>query len=131
MLSSTNLRTLASKAISQQQSRQGAALLNASRRFYHENIVEHYENPRNVGSLNKDDDNVGTVSPRSSPCKGQASATIDRCVNVVHVKDTFSYRFLSFMELSYSPILFSICIRNGSRLTHNRDSSGHLPAGMS
>jgi nitrogen fixation NifU-like protein len=30
-------------------------------RFYHENIVEHYENPRNVGSLDKNDDNVGTV----------------------------------------------------------------------
>jgi NifU-like protein involved in Fe-S cluster formation len=24
--------------------------------------VEHYENPRNVGSLDKNDDNVGTVS---------------------------------------------------------------------
>ena len=31
-------------------------------RSYHENIVEHYENPRNVGSMNKDDENVGTVS---------------------------------------------------------------------
>lgn len=34
----------------------------SSRRGYHESIVEHYENPRNVGSLDKDDDNVGTVS---------------------------------------------------------------------
>ena len=24
---------------------------NTSRRMYHENIIEHYENPRNVGSL--------------------------------------------------------------------------------
>ncbi len=32
------------------------------RRGYHENIIEHYENPRNVGSLDKNDDNVGTVS---------------------------------------------------------------------
>ncbi|EED90165.1 NifU like N terminal domain, iron, partial [Thalassiosira pseudonana CCMP1335] len=30
------------------------------RRSYHENIVEHYENPRNVGSLDKNDDDVGT-----------------------------------------------------------------------
>ena len=30
-------------------------------RGYHENIVEHYENPRNVGSLDKDDSQVGTV----------------------------------------------------------------------
>eukprot|EP00980_Cylindrotheca_fusiformis_P013785 scaffold3556_cov190-Cylindrotheca_fusiformis.AAC.20 len=29
-------------------------------RSYHENIVEHYENPRNVGSLDKDDFTVGT-----------------------------------------------------------------------
>jgi NifU-like N terminal domain len=29
-------------------------------RLYHENIVEHYENPRNVGSLNKKDVDVGT-----------------------------------------------------------------------
>lgn len=33
----------------------------AQRRDYHEKIVEHYENPRNVGSLDKNDDNVGTV----------------------------------------------------------------------
>jgi hypothetical protein len=32
-----------------------------ARRGYHENIVEHYENPRNVGSLDKNDGNVGTV----------------------------------------------------------------------
>merc|ERR1711935_1011610 len=29
-------------------------------RSYHENIVEHYENPRNVGALDKNDDTVGT-----------------------------------------------------------------------
>jgi ethanolamine utilization microcompartment shell protein EutL len=31
------------------------------RRGYHDNIIEHYENPRNVGSLDKNDDHVGTV----------------------------------------------------------------------
>uniref|UniRef100_A0A7S2YSX6 Iron-sulfur cluster assembly protein n=1 Tax=Entomoneis paludosa TaxID=265537 RepID=A0A7S2YSX6_9STRA len=29
-------------------------------RGYHENIVEHYENPRNVGAFDKNDVNVGT-----------------------------------------------------------------------
>ena len=29
-------------------------------RSYHENIVEHYENPKNVGSMDKDADDVGT-----------------------------------------------------------------------
>jgi hypothetical protein len=27
---------------------------------YHENVIDHYEKPRNVGSLNKDDQDVGT-----------------------------------------------------------------------
>ncbi|CAB9515841.1 sulfur cluster assembly protein 1, mitochondrial [Seminavis robusta] len=31
-----------------------------AKRSYHENIVEHYENPRNVGSLDKNADDVGT-----------------------------------------------------------------------
>ena len=29
-------------------------------RLYHENIIDHYESPRNVGSLDKKDPNVGT-----------------------------------------------------------------------
>lgn len=29
-------------------------------RAYHENIIDHYENPRNVGSLDKNKKNVGT-----------------------------------------------------------------------
>lgn len=28
--------------------------------YYHKNVIDHYENPRNVGSLDKDDKNVGT-----------------------------------------------------------------------
>ncbi|XP_064404439.1 iron-sulfur cluster assembly scaffold protein IscU-like [Halichondria panicea] len=27
---------------------------------YHEKVIDHYERPRNVGSMNKDDSNVGT-----------------------------------------------------------------------
>ena len=29
-------------------------------RLYHQNIIDHYESPRNVGSLDKADPNVGT-----------------------------------------------------------------------
>ena len=29
-------------------------------RLYHENVIEHYNNPRNVGSFDKNDPNVGT-----------------------------------------------------------------------
>ena len=35
--------------------------LNSSfRYFYHSNVIDHYENPRNIGSLNKEDLNIGT-----------------------------------------------------------------------
>eukprot|EP00882_Tetradesmus_deserticola_P002753 GHRQ01002926.1.p1 GENE.GHRQ01002926.1~~GHRQ01002926.1.p1 ORF type:complete len:156 (+),score=63.85 GHRQ01002926.1:245-712(+) len=36
-----------------------AGCLSASR-LYHKNVVEHYERPRNVGSFDKNDPNVGT-----------------------------------------------------------------------
>ncbi len=29
-------------------------------RLYHKNVIDHYENPRNVGSLDKSDPSVGT-----------------------------------------------------------------------
>lgn len=29
-------------------------------RSYHPNVIDHYENPRNVGRMNKDDVDVGT-----------------------------------------------------------------------
>ena len=29
-------------------------------RFYHNNVIDHYENPRNIGSLDKKKSNVGT-----------------------------------------------------------------------
>lgn len=32
----------------------------AAGRLYHKNVVEHYERPRNVGSFDKNDPNVGT-----------------------------------------------------------------------
>lgn len=28
--------------------------------FYHEKVIDHYENPRNVGSMDKSKKNVGT-----------------------------------------------------------------------
>jgi Fe-S cluster assembly scaffold IscU len=29
-------------------------------RYYHQNVIDHFDNPRNVGSFSKDDKNVGT-----------------------------------------------------------------------
>ena len=40
----------------------GTNMLQQQRRSYHDNIVEHYENPQNVGSMDKNSDDVGTVS---------------------------------------------------------------------
>ena len=31
-----------------------------AKRSYHENVIDHYEKPRNVGSLNSEDGTVGT-----------------------------------------------------------------------
>jgi len=38
------------------------------RRYYHSNVVEHFENPRNVGSFNKDDKDVGSGLVGSPAC---------------------------------------------------------------
>ncbi|NP_001146933.2 nifU-like N-terminal domain-containing protein [Zea mays] len=38
----------------------GPAAAAAGVRAYHERVVDHYNNPRNVGSFDKDDPNVGT-----------------------------------------------------------------------
>lgn len=41
--------------------RQGSlASASAAARTYHKNVVDHYDNPRNVGSFNKSDPDVGT-----------------------------------------------------------------------
>ncbi|KAG2736785.1 hypothetical protein G9P44_000875 [Scheffersomyces stipitis] len=37
-----------------------AAMQPVGTRSYHAKVIDHYENPRNVGSLNKNDANVGT-----------------------------------------------------------------------
>uniref|UniRef100_A0A7S4SY77 Iron-sulfur cluster assembly protein n=1 Tax=Ditylum brightwellii TaxID=49249 RepID=A0A7S4SY77_9STRA len=60
MLASATSRTVAKSAASAARARLAAASTIPQRRSYHENIVEHYENPRNVGSLNKNDNDVGT-----------------------------------------------------------------------
>ncbi|EGW30020.1 iron sulfur cluster assembly protein 1, mitochondrial precursor [Spathaspora passalidarum NRRL Y-27907] len=35
-------------------------IVSVVKRSYHEKVIDHYENPRNVGTLNKNDINVGT-----------------------------------------------------------------------
>ena len=38
----------------------GKGLIAVPNAAYHENVIDHYENPRNVGSLDKSKKNVGT-----------------------------------------------------------------------
>ena len=38
------------------------------RRYYHSNVIEHYENPKNVGSLNKDNKDVGSALVGAPAC---------------------------------------------------------------
>lgn len=45
-----------------------ASPLGLGRRLYHENVIDHFENPRNVGSFNMDDPNVGTGLVGSPSC---------------------------------------------------------------
>ena len=44
------------------------SLVNRTKRNYHKNVIEHYENPKNVGSLNDKDINVGTGLVGSPAC---------------------------------------------------------------
>jgi hypothetical protein len=57
----TSTRTLLTVGCKQLMSAPNVGRAVVARRGYHENIVEHYENPRNVGSLDKNDASVGTV----------------------------------------------------------------------
>eukprot|EP00178_Gracilaria_changii_P019232 TRINITY_DN558_c0_g1_i1.p1 TRINITY_DN558_c0_g1~~TRINITY_DN558_c0_g1_i1.p1 ORF type:complete len:159 (+),score=27.55 TRINITY_DN558_c0_g1_i1:509-985(+) len=52
------IRTTAA-ALQRNQTSALKALVKRSR-CYHDKVIDHYENPRNVGSLDKDDKNVGT-----------------------------------------------------------------------
>ena len=66
MLALTASRSVARTLVSRTCPAVATTTTTISKRSYHENIVEHYENPRNVGSLDKDDSDVGTVSIRLS-----------------------------------------------------------------
>lgn len=67
----------------------------AQARFYHENIVEHYENPRNVGSLDKKDRSVGTVRIRAGVVVKPGFTTIRGHVtaSIMVIPEFTSYTF--------------------------------------
>ncbi|MCO5549492.1 hypothetical protein L7F22_002964 [Adiantum nelumboides] len=51
---------MASRAIAVKGRALAAPFMMIQHAFYHENVVDHYNNPRNVGSFDKNDPNVGT-----------------------------------------------------------------------
>merc|ERR1712032_1548525 len=53
-------RLLLSTLFTSRQPRYPSSFIPLVKRSYHENIVDHYEAPRNVGSLDKSDPSVGT-----------------------------------------------------------------------
>jgi Fe-S cluster assembly scaffold IscU len=48
------------RALTRSLSQRNGRLTTEGNRFYHEKVIDHYENPRNVGSFDKKDKNVGT-----------------------------------------------------------------------
>ncbi|KFK30961.1 hypothetical protein AALP_AA6G049900 [Arabis alpina] len=54
------LRQTAKKALLGLSSQRNFSPIASSSRLYHSNVIDHYENPRNVGSFDKTDPNVGT-----------------------------------------------------------------------
>ena len=48
-------------------------------RMYHQKIVDHYENPRNVGSLDKTKTNVETRLVGSSACGDALKRHLSNC----------------------------------------------------
>ncbi|ESQ47427.1 hypothetical protein EUTSA_v10028164mg, partial [Eutrema salsugineum] len=62
-------------------------------RSYHENVIDHFENPRNVGSFDKDDLNVGTGLVGAPSCGDVMSLQIKVDDSGQFITDT---RFKSF-----------------------------------
>jgi len=57
---------------------------------YHEKVIDHYENPRNVGSFDKSDANIGT---------GLVGAPACGDVMKLQVRLIFAFVFYSFIYL--------------------------------
>lgn len=63
---------------------------------YHKNVIDHYENPRNVGSLDKNDPTVGTGIVGAPACGD---------VMKLQIKVNLSYGILELTEIHIWSIL--------------------------
>ncbi|KAJ2805618.1 iron-binding protein [Coemansia guatemalensis] len=59
-----------------------------ARRQYHEKVIDHYENPRNIGSLDKNDPTVGTGLVGAPACGDvmRLQIKVDDAGNIADVK---------------------------------------------
>merc|ERR1711879_952534 len=60
----------------------GSRMMGGAQRLYHERVIDHYENPRNVGSLDKNATDVGTGLVGAPACGDVMKLQIE-------VKDVF------------------------------------------
>lgn len=51
-------------------------------RNYHEKVIDHYENPRNVGSFDKSDSDVGTGLVGAPACGDVMKLQVKQCENL-------------------------------------------------
>merc|ERR1719453_1270985 len=67
----------------------GGGMMKNQNRMYHKKVVDHYENPRNVGSLKKDALNVGTGLVGAPACGDVMKLQIEVDENGVIVDTKF------------------------------------------
>ncbi|GJN15256.1 hypothetical protein PR202_gb02152 [Eleusine coracana subsp. coracana] len=77
MLRAAGKRLIAAAAGGHQASPAAAATM-AARRGYHERVVDHYNNPRNVGTMDKDDPKRGHGARRRAGVRGRHEAADPR-----------------------------------------------------
>jgi NifU-like N terminal domain len=87
-------------------------------RGYHENIVDHYENPRNVGSFDKNDEMVGTVSAANRSARRTSCLVI---CGVRRMPDSFVAHLdtcvsSSILTLSFFNASFIVRVSSAPRL---------------
>eukprot|EP00045_Choanoeca_perplexa_P019453 m.2904 g.2904 ORF g.2904 m.2904 type:complete len:158 (-) comp4176_c0_seq1:104-577(-) len=80
------LRLAARRVVTASRSLQTPVLSTA--RSYHENVIDHYENPRNVGALDKSKGNVGTGLVGAPACGDvmKLQIEVDENGNIVEAK---------------------------------------------
>lgn len=95
---------------------------------YHANVLDHYSNPRNVGSLNKDDSDVGTGLVGAPACgdvmKLQIRVNEDGTISKAVFK-TFGCGSAIASSSYATEILEGMSIENAMNIK-NTDIAGHL-----